>query len=103
MLRIIVFLLFSIGATFSALAHGWYDPVCCSGRDCAPVPFDSVEITEDGYRVTLHPGDHLMVRSSVVHVVAYGDVLESKDDGFHACLFPDQNVMRCFYAPPFGS
>jgi hypothetical protein len=39
----------------------------------------------------------------VVHVVAYGDVLESKDDGFHACLFPNQNVMRCFYAPPFGS
>jgi hypothetical protein len=103
MLWIAIVVLLSLVGSPAALAHSWYDPVCCSGRDCAPVPFDSVEVTVDGYRVTLHPGDHLMVRSSVVHLVAYGDVLESQDDSFHACLFPDQHVMRCFYAPPFGS
>lgn len=26
-----------MGAFLPASSHGWYDPECCSGRDCAPV------------------------------------------------------------------
>jgi hypothetical protein len=90
-------------ASAPASGHGWYDPFCCSGRDCAPIPFSAVTITEDGYLVTLGPGDHIMVRSPVEHLAPYGEVRESRDDSFHACLFPDQSVLRCLYAPPFGS
>lgn len=103
MLRMFLIAAITLCGIVSASAHSWYNPVCCSDRDCAPVPFEAVEITDDGYRVTLHAGDHVMVSSTVVHLVAYPDVLKSRDGNYHACLFPNQNVMRCFYAPPFGS
>jgi len=101
--RSILLMTMMLCGTVSASAHSWYDPVCCSERDCAPIPYEAVEITDEGYLVTLHAGEHLMVSSTVVHVVAYADVLKSKDGEYHACLFPNQEVMRCFYAPPFGS
>jgi hypothetical protein len=95
-------------ATVQAFAHeapsGWrYDPICCNARDCAQINSEAVEITAEGYRVTLHAGEHPMVTSSVVHVVAWDKVRVSQDGEYHACLFPGQNTMRCFYAPPPGS
>jgi hypothetical protein len=103
MTRSFLIMMLMLCGSVSAAAHSWYDPVCCSERDCAPIPYEAVEITDDGYLVTLRAGDHLMVSSTVVHVVAYADVLKSQDGEYHACLFPNQNVMRCFYAPPIGS
>lgn len=35
--------------TAAALAHSWYDPQCCSERDCRPVPCDEISDQADGY------------------------------------------------------
>lgn len=85
-----------------ARSHSWFDPWCCDDRDCAVIPERTVKATADGYVVTLNPGDHPSVNSPVVHVVPYKDVRHSPDGTYAACLYPSQNVMRCFYAPHPG-
>ena len=31
-----------------AMAHGWYPPDCCSGRDCLPIPCDQLVEQDNG-------------------------------------------------------
>jgi hypothetical protein len=91
---------------FLAMGHSdggqVYDPWCCNHRDCAPIPASAVTAGPDGYRVTLRPGDHPLVRSPVSHLVPYGTERRADDGRYHACLYPSQDTMRCFYAPPQG-
>jgi hypothetical protein len=92
-----------------AVSHDWYDPACCSGHDCAPIPEGAVTWIESGWRVELRPGDHFMVQShAVLEVVPFDEVLPSQDDQWHACLrtekAPAERVI-CLYIPEgrFGS
>lgn len=81
-----------------------YDAWCCNGKDCQTIPTDSVTINDAGeYEITLRPGDHPMVTKVSVHTKAIMETRPSDDGYFHACLWPDENTLRCLYAPPLGS
>ena len=84
---------------WSAWAHSWYDPWCCSGKDCAPIPFSAVREIQGGYQITLKPGDHPLVTRVHVFQIEQVKVKRSKDDQYHACLFPTEDRLLCFYAP----
>ncbi|WP_268995469.1 hypothetical protein [Microvirga roseola] len=43
-----------------------------------------------------------MVKRTVRHLVPFAKVKPSADRRYHACLFPNQDHIRCFYAPPVG-
>ncbi len=74
----VLFLLMALTAT--ALAHeshkGFkYESYCCNGDaetgDCQMIPTRSVRVTQDGYEVSLAPGDHrLVTRRHVFRLVA---------------------------------
>lgn len=34
-----------------ARAHDWYPAVCCSQKDCQPIPESRVRVTPEGYQV----------------------------------------------------
>lgn len=81
-----------------ALAHDWYDAMCCSSRDCAPIP--DPEWTPDGWRVRLMPGQHPMVTEQLDAIVPFDAVRPSQDGGYHACVVPYQrDRVRCLYVP----
>lgn len=84
-----------------------YDPWCCNGDgntgDCAPIPSRDVRITREGYLIRLQPGDHPGVHVSHVFLQAFSAARISSDGRYHACLFPTEYQLRCFYAPPQGS
>ncbi|HEY5798469.1 MAG TPA: hypothetical protein VIU82_25990 [Bosea sp. (in: a-proteobacteria)] len=90
----------------SAFAHSWYDPYCCNTKDCQPIPKAAVKVTAKGYIVTLAPHEHPMLAKETAphtYLIPFDIVRESKDDDFHACIYPGPETMRCFYAPPVGS
>lgn len=94
----------------------WYDTYCCNRRDCAPIPAEAVEATDDGWIVTLNPDDHPMVNEGTGTVTMrapykhsnqtqlYAVTRDSRDDHYHACLVREMSGMRmrCFYRPPRG-
>jgi hypothetical protein len=88
-----------------------YDAWCCNpvtkgahmiSGDCAPIKSHSVKPVKGGYQVTLDVGDHPLSKTKQVHFITYGSVKESTDGEYHACLYPDETVLRCFYAPPMS-
>lgn len=93
-------------------SHGGmeYSAYCCSGSsggvaqantgDCQPIPSKSVKVTSRGYEVTLTVGDHHMVTRDHKWVVPFADAKVSTDGEYHGCLFPTEDTLRCFYAPP---
>jgi hypothetical protein len=88
----------------AAFAHnapdGWaYDPRCCGGHDCHPIPADEVRVTPDGYLVTIPASDTAAALRRLFH---YHEVLESGDGQYHACIIPGSGEFRCFYVPPLG-
>ena len=98
-------------STQPVLAHSWYDPWCCNEKDCAPIPNESVTATDNGWYVVLEPGDHPLVTKRQEFVVPYftrdkgrfqQKARKSKDHQFHACLYPNEDNMRCFYEPDFS-
>jgi hypothetical protein len=107
-MRYQVALILLLASTVSAVPHSArsgmpYDPWCCNSTDCAEIAGVAVTEVRGGYRVTLRRGQHPMVKSeSVTHFVALKDARASDDGRFHACLYPDEHTMRCFYAPPGG-
>lgn len=85
---------------------GWtYDAACCSTMDCAPVPASSVIATPDGWRVTLEPGEHPLVKRRAEWLVPYGSSKEkpSPDGAFHACVGAKTGVLFCLYRPEMGA
>ena len=98
-------------AAMPLFAHSWYDPACCGGNDCAPIPSIAVTAGADGWHVRLRPGDHPMVTRDVVDVIVpYREALPSQDGAFHACVRDQSspsNVMSdpiiCLYIPDMGS
>lgn len=79
-----------------ALAHSWYDPWCCSDRDCRPVADGAVKATPSGWWV-----------QETGEVVPYREARESQDGRFHVCILPPgpgkTPHVRCLYVPPGGA
>lgn len=86
-----------------ARGHEWYDPWCCSGKDCERIASESVRPVDGGYVVTVLPGQHPMVTKPHTFMVPADKTRTSLDGDYHICLFPTENDMRCFYVPPMGS
>ena len=87
-------LLITVFLTGRVYAHGWYDPDCCSDRDCEPV--SSVSF------VASRPGDIpvMVVTTSfgTKPVTPRTKIRESKDSKMHACIY--QGELICLYMPP---
>ena len=93
----------------AAIAHSWYDPYCCNDQDCAPIAISAVEVTVDGYLVTLEHGDHpAIVEGYDLHQLVPFDMAKvSQDGGYHACVIgygsfdqvasEDTFGIRCLY------
>lgn len=93
--------------TWPASAHtapqGWaYDYSCCSNRDCNELEADRVKETDEGYQITIRPGDHDFVKKEPVRfLVPYDDprIKDSPDGAPHFCMTPSLKLL-CFYRPP---
>lgn len=91
-------LFFVLAILFAGLprAHQWYEPNCCSGNDCEPVPPGAlVEEVRGGWRVAyvspkLGPVEIFFPRALK---------RDSRDGGFHACVRPDTRTPICIYVP----
>jgi hypothetical protein len=77
-----------------ALTHSWYDPDCCSDRDCEPVSAVTF--------VASNPGSVpvMVVTTSfgTKPVTARTKIRESRDSRMHACIY--QGELICLYMPP---
>lgn len=87
-LRTIVFSLtvLTVGA---AWPHSWYDPECCSSRDCEPVK----GWKQVGNNYVMANGD----------VIPWSETREGKDEDFHLCLHITTKKRLCAYRPLSGS
>jgi hypothetical protein len=94
-----------------AFAHdapmGWqYDRSCCNGTahngDCQRIPHSAVKAEQGGWRITLKPGEHRLVTRPHTWTKGYDQTRQSQDGDFHACLWPDEDTLRCLYVPPMG-
>ena len=107
MKRIRAHLLFAVAASMvlaltvkPAAPHEWYDPACCSGRDCAAAPVGSVTAVDGGWQIIILAGEHPMVKSNFSTIVPYGDkrVRPSRDQNFHPCISEERHLL-CLYVP----
>ncbi len=68
----------------------WYDPACCSQRDCKPVEDDDIEFY-------LLPGGGLAVRYKVTgNIFQRHQFKLSQDERYHVCIMPGGTSL-CFY------
>jgi len=105
----------SLAAATAAAAHEShmgmvYSPLCCQGTsgpngtgDCAPIPATAVKAVQGGFQIILNPGDHPLVTKPHQYFVPYGKEKHSTDGAWHACLWPSEDRMQCFYAPDQGA
>lgn len=81
-----------------------YHPSCCHGNavngDCQPIPDSAVRSIPGGYQITLRPGDHTFVTKEHVFTKEARKTRRSTDGRYHACLYPNEDHLHCFYAPP---
>jgi hypothetical protein len=101
-----------MGGGLSARAHEahsptgikWkYDGYCCNGDahsgDCQMISTRNVRVTNQGYEISLGPGDHRMITRPHHFTMPQGEARRSKDEEYHLCLYPTEDTLRCFYAP----
>lgn len=109
-LTVAILYMAAVGFLLSQPAHGhtapsgWsYDPACCSTQDCAPIRVELVEITAQGYRVTVRPGDHPLVNVPTTYVFPFSDerVRLAPDGMYHLCIGAYSKRGLCLYAPGF--
>ena len=90
-----------IGLQFLAMsyakAHSWYEPECCSDKDCEPIPPETVQVTPSGY---LWAGI----------LIPFAEARISMDRDYHVCrgqytgiLIQPSMKKPCFYAPMGGA
>lgn len=89
------------------MPYGWkFDIWCCNGDghsgDCQQIPTTSVKPVSGGYQVTLVPGEHRLVTKPHIWVIPQSSARNSPDGLYYACLYPTEDTLRCFYAPPMG-
>ncbi|TRL40047.1 hypothetical protein [Rhizobium straminoryzae] len=83
---------------------GWqYEAYCCNGNnhtgDCQMISTRNVKVIAGGYEVMLKPGDHRLVTRSHDFKVPQSQARRSQDAEYHLCLYPNEDTLRCFYAP----
>jgi hypothetical protein len=92
----------------SLFAHealtGWkYEAFCCNGNehngDCQMISTKNVRVTPQGYDISLRPGEHRLVTRRHDFSVPQSQTRRSGDEEYHLCLYPDEDTLRCFYAP----
>ena len=69
------------------LAHSFYDPGCCDGRDCHPVACSEISPIGDGWVGRGITFSRTMLRAS-------------PDGNCHVCHFHDGWQAICIYLPP---
>jgi hypothetical protein len=74
---------------FYAFGHSWYDPECCSDRDCKPVYAPEEDLEELPNGAWRHKPSGLTFKRE--------DVKPSKDRHFHVCIHPTLNIPYCIY------
>ena len=80
-------------SSLPAAAHSWYEPACCSSRDCEPIAFDSVTESAEGW--TVHYQSKLGF--PVMAFTPRGKERHSQDGRFHGCASPTRFL--CLYVP----
>ena len=76
-----------------ARSHSWYEPSCCSSRDCQPVDVRDVGESGDHYTYQGMRFPKTMSRPS-------------QDSRWHVCVLMQgfgQRAIRCIYRPVPGS
>ena len=93
--RLVLFLLLSLAPLRVAWAHSWYDPRCCTERDCRRAT--KVEVLQNGDRIVT--ADNGMV----VEVKAgFTTIHPSQDNDAHICYYltwRGEPRPRCLYLP----
>ena len=94
-------------ATRTATTPPWtYDAICCRGvgehGDCQDIPASAVHPVPGGYSITLRPGDHRLVTKPQNYSIPEAKTRRSPDGRYHACLYPNEAHLQCFYAPPMS-
>lgn len=76
-----------------AHSHSWYEPACCSDRDCEPISFDSVTESAEGWTV------HYQSKQGfpVMAFMPRGKERHSQDGRFHGCATSTRFL--CLYVP----
>ena len=77
-----------------ARSHSWYDPDCCSDRDCEPVTAISFVASDS----TSPPTMLVTTSFGTKPVTAETRIRESKDGRMHACIYWEKLI--CLYLPP---
>lgn len=106
-LGVIASLLLASGAyAHESVAGMPYNTWCCNGNgqsgDCQEIPDSAVRTIPGGYQITLGEGDHRLVTRSHIFTKKQSETRWSTDGRYHACLYPTEDELRCFYAPPPG-
>jgi hypothetical protein len=91
---VVLALLIVVALARPARSHSWYDPDCCSDRDCEPVSAVSF-VASDTNSVPVM----VVTTSFGTKPVTYmTKIRESKDSRMHACIY--QGKLLCLYMPP---
>jgi hypothetical protein len=87
-------LLVVVALARQARAHSWYDPDCCSDRDCEPVRTTAF-VASDPRSVPV-----MVVTTSfgTKPVTQETKIRQSRDNRMHACIY--QEKLICLYLPP---
>lgn len=93
--RLVLLLLLLVAPLRAAWAHSWYDPRCCTERDCRRAT--KVELLQNGDRIVT--ADNGMV----VEVKAgFAVIYPSQDSDTHICYYltwRGEPRPRCLYVP----
>ena len=91
----IIFLAAMLAATLALLsnvrAHSWYDAICCSDRDCYPLPDNAVRETVGGYSLP-----------ETGEMIPHSETRNGRDERFHICRHATGRRI-CFYRPYSGT
>ncbi|MGA7450895.1 MAG: hypothetical protein WBW73_06330 [Rhodoplanes sp.] len=87
-----------------SFAHSWYDPACCSGQDCKPVPETDLKKHPDGRweYLPLHQffnPDQERPSGDANYHVCIGVTRPEEFGGTTAPIY----IPRCIYTPPIRS
>ena len=95
------YLMLAIMLPSMAIAHSWYDVICCDDTDCAPIHPKHVTAGPEGYTIVLKEGDHPNVKRGGTWFIKYDSWQDkqSHDTEFHACVNPSSEVFYCLYSP----
>src|SRR5262245_42115825 len=91
---VVLALVIVVSLAIPARSHSWYDPECCSDRDCEPVSTVSF-VASDPKSVPV-----MVVTTSfgTKPVTPMTKIRQSKDSQMHACIYQGQLI--CLYMPP---